>query len=451
MLNEVKQLLRLAWPIFFAQLSITSMSMVDTIMAGHYSKTDLAAIAIGGSIWLPALLFVQGSLYGLTPLIAQAFGQGDESEARKLLNQGVYLGAFTGLLVALLVYCGLPQLQRLGLDSELLRITDSYLLWIILGLPFAGMCQSLRGFVEGHAITKPLMLINFLALLSNIPLNYIFIYGAFGLPEMGGAGCGLASALVLLIMLLLNALYIYVSPLKAKVLSGKWVVPKLGRQLKLLAVGLPIGLSVLAEVGIFAILALLIAPLGEVVVAGHQVAMNLSAQTFMLPLSLGTALTIRIGFFVGKHDYVKTREVAMAGYALALVGSAITASFMFFAASKIAALYTDAVDVQAIAASLLIFAAIYQLPDALQICSAGILRGFKRTAVAMVSIVTAYWLIALPLGYQLAFTDRFTDAMGASGLWLALVIGLSVTAVFLVVQVIWLFKQLSLTAEPVNG
>ncbi|NRB42766.1 MAG: MATE family efflux transporter [Pseudomonadales bacterium] len=451
MLKEVKQLLRLAWPIFIAQLSLSSMSMVDTIMAGHYNKLDLAAIAIGGSIWLPALLFAQGCLFGLTPMIAQAVGRGEGSESKILLHQGIYLGFFIGLMVAIGVYLILPYLSRLNIDVNLLQVSQSYLSWIILGLPFAGMYQAMRGFVEGHAKTKPIMVINILALLANIPLNYIFIFGKLGMPEMGGAGCGLATALVLLLMMVFNGLYIGLSPLKKKAQLLTFCAVDFSKQVSLIKIGLPIGLSVLAEVGIFAILALLIAPLGAEVVAGHQVALNLSAQTFMLPLSIGTALTIRVGFFVGQQNIPRLKKTISAGFILGILGSVITAGFMFFAAASIAALYSSDVGVQRIAISLLFFAAIYQLPDALQICSAGILRGFKKTTVAMVSIITAYWVIALPLGYQLAFKDSIVPAMGASGLWLALVIGLSITAVFLLSQLLWVFKRLDHQVRLANG
>lgn len=444
MLAEIKQLLKLAMPIFIAQLSLSSMSLVDTVMAGHYGKLDLAAVAVAGSIWLPALLFTQACLYAITPLVAQAFGRNDERDAQCFLHQGLWLGAFLGAGVALLVFASLPLLSLMGIDEQLLSISRHYLSWIVLGLPCAGLYQAMRSFVEGYAKAKAVMLINVFALLANIPLNYIFIFGKFGFPAMGGAGCGVASALVLLLMALLMLLYILTGRLKHKSFIRAWVGLDFSRLSRLIIVGLPIGLSVLAEVGIFSVLAVIIAPLGASVVAGHQVALNLSAQTFMLPLSLGTALTIRVGYFLGRKDIQQSKKVIYAGMLLALLSSSVTAAFMWGFRESIAAIYSRDLDVQLLAVSLLFFAAVYQFPDAIQVSCAGILRAFKKTTLPMVSVLVAYWVIALPMGVCLAFSDSIVPAMGVRGLWLGLVIGLTSAALFLFAQLCWILRRLHL-------
>lgn len=442
MLTEIKHLFRLAMPIFIAQLSLSSMSLVDTVMAGNYAKLDLAAVAVAGSIWLPALLFTQACLYALTPIVAQAFGRGDDNEAQRFFHQGLWLGALLGGLVALLVLSILPLLGFMGIDEQLLEISQRYLSWIVIGLPFAGLYQAMRSFVEGYARTKAVMVINISALLANIPLNYIFIFGKLGLPAMGGAGCGVASALVLLAMALMMMAYILMSTLKHKSFVLDWVGLDFSRLCKLIAIGAPIGLSILAEVSIFAVLAIIIAPLGATVVAGHQVALNLSAQTFMLPLSIGSALTIRVGFFLGRNDTQQVKKVIYAGLVMALCASSLTASFMWGLRDTIAAIYTRDIDVQLLAVSLLLFAAIYQFPDAIQVCSAGILRAFKKTTLPMVSVLVAYWVIALPVGICLAFSDVLLPAMGVKGLWLGLVVGLTAAAIFLFAQLLWVLQRL---------
>lgn len=428
-------MIRLAWPILIAQLSLTAMGFVDTVMAGHYGKLDLAAIAVGSSLWLPALLFTEAVLMAITPIVAQARGRRDDEEVARAIRQGLWLALMTGLTVATMLLCAISLLQWMQIDTGMFPIAQRYLEWVACGIPCAAVYRAMRSFVEGHGQTIPVMLVNLTGLLANIPLNYWFIYGGFGVPAQGGAGCGMATALVMLLMAVIFSVYLFFGPLRVSVRSVSGWLPQWSMLRVLLAIGLPMGLAMFAEVSIFAVLALLIAPLGADSVAAHQIALNLSAQTFMLPFSLSIALSIRIAYLLGKGDGQQVRVCVRTGLSMALLSASLTAGFITLASPLIARFYTNDVAVQQLALALLVYAAVFQLPDALQACSAGILRGFKVTRTPMLYMLMAYWLIALPLGYTLALTDRLVPALGPEGLWMALLIGLSIAAVLLLYKV----------------
>jgi multidrug resistance protein, MATE family len=441
MFTEARLLIKLAFPVFIAQLAITSMSFVDAAMAGHFSRIDLAAIAIGGSFWLPAFLFTQAILFAVTPIVAQAHGSQNHADASHALKQGLWLGLLAGICVAIILYHLLPVLGMMGVDANIEVIARNYLLWLCLALPIVGIYQAMRSFIEGNGRTKPVMVINFIGFLAHIPLNYICIYGKLGMPVMGGAGCGLSMVLALLIMATGLALYILTSDLRLIVGASNTVRPQWLYQRNLFRLGFPIGCSMLAEVSVFSIIALLVAPLGAEVVAGHQVALNLSSQTFMLPFSLSMALTIRVGYLLGKEDLLAAKHTAHTGLCLALLSASCTASFMVFGSGFITGIYTSDKEVQVIAASLLFFSAVFQFPDALQVSSIGILRGFKITRLPMFYTIFAYWVIALPIGYALGLTDLLGEALGARGLWMGLVLGLSIAAFLLLITVFYVLKH----------
>lgn len=441
MLVEIRALLRLGLPVFISQLCITSMSFVDTVMAGHYSRNDLAGIAVGSSFWLPAFLFVEGILLAVTPLVAQAHGRQSAPEAGTGLKQGLWLGLWVGMLVGLLLLMLFPVLHRMGVEAAVQAVTRDYLSWLVLSLPVVGIYQALRSFIEGSGRTRPVMVVNILGFFSHIGFNYLFIYGKAGFPAMGGAGCGLSMLCSLALMAAALAMYISGSSLRLVVLSGQYGWPKLFYQLELLRLGLPIGLSMLAEVSVFAIIALLVAPLGAEVVAGHQVALNLSAQAFMLPFSLGMALTIRVGYFMGSGNLHALRHTVKTGLVLALCSACCTSSFMFFGSRFITGIYSPDIEVQAIAVSLLFFSAVFQFPDALQVSSIGILRGCKITRLPMIYTLVAYWVVALPLGYSLGLTSFWGEPLGARGLWMGLVVGLSIAAVLLLGTVVHVMRH----------
>ncbi|TAA48205.1 MATE family efflux transporter [Corallincola spongiicola] len=428
--REIRQILRLCLPIFAANLATTVMSFIDTTMAGTVSPTDLAAVAVATSIWLPVLLLVQGLIMALSPITAHYYG----AQAQHKIANAVWQTGYLGLaMVAILLLCSpvVPIIiESMVDDPHLAELTLGYLKGIVWSAPAFVIFQVLRNMSEGMDFTRPIMLIGLLGLILNVPANYVFIYGKFGLPALGGAGCGWATAIVNWCMMLGMMLYVRRHPHYKKV-SLVEVIPALHwHQIRsLLRLGIPISLSLFFEVSLFAVVALLVAPLGAAHVAGHQVAINFSSMIFMIPLSIGMAVTIRVGINLGAKRSEDALYSVKSGIAFGLLIALVTAVATVALRNLIADVYTDDNHVIDLAASLLLLAAIYQLPDTVQAIGAGALRGYKDSKAIFIITLAAYWGIGLPIGYILGMTDIMVPAMGAKGFWIGFIAGLSSAAI----------------------
>ncbi|MES2820087.1 MAG: MATE family efflux transporter [Pseudomonadota bacterium] len=433
--REVRTLLFLATPIIIAQLAHTAMGFVDTVMAGRVSPHDLAAVALGNSIWVPVFLLLTGILLATTPKVAQRFGAGQIEAIGPLVRQALWLALVVGCAAATLLWSADRVLRTMQVDPGLIDPTMGYLRGVACGFPAVALYHVLRCYSDGLGHTRPSMVLGIAGLLINIPANYIFIYGKFGLPAMGGVGCGWATALVMWCMLLGMLIWVSVAAhyRHCRVFSRfdlpQWAVIK-----RLLAIGMPIGVAVFAESSIFAVIALLIGGLGATVVAGHQIALNFSSMVFMIPYSLGMAVTVRVGQNLGRGDPRGARFAAGVGMAAALAYACISASAILLSREAIARLYTPDPEVIVVATALLVYAALFQFSDAIQVTAAGALRGYQDTRVTMLLTLFAYWGIGLPVGYGLGLTDWFGEPSGPRGLWQGLVVGLTCAGAMLAVR-----------------
>lgn len=424
--------LRLTGPIILAQLSQTAMGFVDTIMAGRVSPVDLAAVAVGASIFTPLFLFMVGLLSAVMPLVAQAHGRSDAKGMRTAMQQGLLTGVITGIVLMFLLMSISPFLIWMDVDAAVIPLTEKYLFAVSLGFPITGLFLALRNGSDGFSKPRLSMFAGFVGLTVNVIANYIFIYGKFGIPAMGGVGCGWATSLSMLAMFIAMAFMLGKNRSTASLGLFNHLAPRLIRTIHiLLFLGLPIGLSLFVECSIFAVIALLISRLGAEIVAAHQVALNFTSLLFMVPYSLSMALTVRVGFTIGRQQNRRLARVVKSGLTIALCCAIITCLFIIISAKFIAAMYTPDPDVQALAASLMIFAAFFQLPDAIQINCAGALRGFKDTKIPMVLMVVAYWGIGLPIGYMLGLGELGGREQGPEGFWIGLICGLTASAFFL--------------------
>ncbi|WP_261844606.1 MATE family efflux transporter [Aliamphritea ceti] len=429
---EIKAIMVLGLPIIIAQLSQTAIGFVDTLMAARVSAEDLAAVALGSSFWLPILLSMGGILMATTPLVAHQVGASQIKDTRTQFQQGQWIAVCLSVLAIVLLNNNTALLEYMDIHGSLLVKTQAYLSALSWGVPAILFYQVVRSYCEGFGKTRPIMKIGILALLCNIPLNYIFIYGKLGLPAMGGVGCGWASAIVMWIMALASSLYISKSEIfKPIKLFNQWQNPQRQALNSILRLGLPIGFTLLIEVSMFSVIALLVARLGEVVVAAHQITISFTGMIFMLPLSIAMAITIRVGQQLGAANREAARFTATTGLLLTGSFSIVSCSFMYLMAQPIAQMYTPQADIVALASSLIVIAAIFQFSDALQVVAAGALRGYKDTSIPLLVVFVAYWLIGLPSGYLLGLTDLLVPAMGAAGFWYGLVIGLTVAAILL--------------------
>lgn len=433
--DQLNPLLRLAWPILVSQLAISGMGVVDTIMAGQISPVDLAGVAVAFSIWLPVLMFMVGLFSATSAMVAHAWGDSNMSLARIHIWQSIWLAVALGIASSVLISQSQWLLNAMAITPEIHPIVIDYLQALMLGLPAATVYQVLRASSEGMGQSKPVMQMNILAFAANIPLNFIFIHGYFGLPAMGGAGCGWATASVMW----LNAIALAVYMNKAWVFSELSLFKSTEQQRtinwheikKVLSLGLPIGASVFAEVLVFSIIALLIGSLGATVIAGHQVAMNVSAITFMIPLSIAIAITVQVGQRLGAKKPAEAQRTWRQALLLSTAVALFNATFMVLLAWHITGIYTDDLVIRELATGLLMLAAAYQISDALQVAAAGALRGYKDTKITMYITLFAYWGVGLPLGWILGLTDWIQPASGPQGFWLSLIISLSLAAVLL--------------------
>ncbi|MHA6493383.1 MATE family efflux transporter [Pseudomonas borbori] len=437
LLTELRSLLLLATPIIIAQLAHTAMGFVDTVMAGRVSAQDLAAVALGNSIWVPVFLLMTGVLLATTPKVAQRFGAGKHDEIGPLVRQALWLALAVGGIAAALLWNAEIVLHAMNVDPALIAPSMGYLRAVACGFPAVALYHVLRCFSDGLGHTRPSMVLGLLGLLLNIPLNYIFIYGKLGLPAMGGVGCGWATAVVMVLMLLGMLWWVRWAPFyQPSQLFSRFELPQWAVIKRLLAIGLPIGIAVFAESSIFAVIALLIGGLGATVVAGHQIALNFSSMVFMIPYSLGMAATVRVGQALGRGEPREARFAAGVSMATALGYACLSASLMLLLREQIAQIYSPDPSVIAMAASLIVFAALFQFSDAIQVTAAGALRGYQDTRMTMLLTLFAYWGIGLPVGYALGLSELFGPPSGPSGLWIGLIVGLTCAAAMLAIRLV---------------
>ncbi|OOF69596.1 MATE family efflux transporter [Rodentibacter caecimuris] len=434
---EIKKLIKLATPILFAQIAQNSMGLVDTIMSGRVSSADMAAISVGASIWLPLVLFGHGLLLALPPTISYLNGSGQRKLIAHQVRQGVWIVIFCCLPLGFLIYSSDIVIRFMQMDSHLARITQGYLQAMLWGLPGYLLLVNFRCLNDGIAKTKPAMIITFLGLMLNIPLNYILIYGKFGLPAFGAVGCGIATAIVNWTMCLMMIFYSYKNhnERELKVFSHLLEKPDFYTLKKLLSLGFPIAFAICCEVALFAISALLLSPLGADIVASHQIALNTSSFLFMFPMSIGMATTIMVGQALGAGSPNEAKTITysalLLGLTIAFLAAIITAVFRY----DIAAIFVTDQNVIALSVSLLLIASIYQFSDTIQVIVSGALRGYKDTQIILYITLFCYWVIGIPLGYILARTDWLMPSIGAMGFWIAFVVALTLAASMLYTRI----------------
>lgn len=430
---DSKLLLSLVLPIFITQFCQAALGVVDAIMAGRVSALDLAAVSIGSSMWLPLFLLATGILIATTPLIGEAVGQKNHNNVPHITQQSLWTALVIGICGFGMVNLMPQAFDFMGVPKNIQPLASQYLHGVSFGFPALAFYAVLRSYCEALTRPEPVTIISVLGLLADIPLNYAFIYGNFGMPAMGGAGCGIATAIVLWINVLLLGAYLTYSKhhtFKSTRFFYGFSSPNRQQINKLLKLGIPIGIAVFFEASLFSLAALVISPLGALSVASHQVALSVSSQLFMIPLSIAMALTIMIANRYGEKNLLKIKQVQTTGLIWAIGIACICVICMFFWRGEIAHLFSKDTEVQTLAISLLFYAMVYQIFDAWQVSIAGVLRGIQDTKTPMLITLFCYWIVALPLGIYLV---RYTN-IGAQGFWIALVVGLLLAAILLSIR-----------------
>ncbi|EAQ31478.1 MULTISPECIES: MATE family efflux transporter [Idiomarina] len=440
--HEIRKLAKLTGPILVAQLTQMLMSVVDTVMAGRKDAVDLAAVSVGGSIFVPVTLLMFGIALALAPIVSHFDGSKKYRRMANMLQQGLYACAIFGVLALVVLQFSPYILDWMEVEDRFRQVTLDYVNYIAWGVPGFVIYVILRNFCEGLSNTMPSLVIGFIGLLINIPANYIFIYGHFGAPELGGAGCGLASALVFWGMAISMAIYVFTSRRYKKLhLLRRWYPPKFDDVAYIIKIGFPIAMSLFFEVSLFAAVALLIAPLGPTVVSAHQIALNISSLVYMVPLSISMAVTLRVGFALGAGEPKNAMLSFKIAMVFGMVFAAVNGIIMYLGGAWLASLYTPDTAIINLAATLMGLAAIFTMSDTFQAVAMGTLRGYKDTKWPMIMAFISYWPFGLTVGYILGRTDWWVPRMGAAGFWIGFISGLTVAAVMLTIRLRFVSKH----------
>ncbi len=389
---EVRATAALAAPLIVGKLAGVGQNVVDVLLAGHLNAHVLAAVAVGSAIWILAFMAASGIAYALPPAVAQLDGAGRRAETGKLLAQALRLGAVAGLVLLAAVRWGAPELVRLaGTAPSLLPDVTLFLHAVSFGAPALTLLLICMGFSEGLSMPRPSMAIGILGLLVLAPVGYVLMYGRLGLPSLGAQGSGIAAAFVTWVELAAMAGWLAWS---GRYRGTGWERRRRGTDWRairgLLGLGAPIAVSQLLESTLFASAALVISRFGETQAASHQIAMNVASTTFMVPLGLAYAITVRVGNAVGRRDPAGVRRAGFVGISMALTAQVLSASALLLLPRFIAGLFTVDLPVVAGAAVLLQLAGAFQLSDGMQVSAMGALRGLKDTRVPMLITGVSY-------------------------------------------------------------
>ncbi|SJZ99891.1 MATE family efflux transporter [Novilysobacter spongiicola] len=425
---EVRRTGVLAAPLVFGHLSTGLIGFVDSVIAGHHGTDTLAAVAVGTALfWLP-MMVPMGTLMSFPPAVSQLDGSGRRDEVGALFRQALWLAAGLGLLLFGFMTVVVHALGPMGIAPEIIPGATAFIHGIRWGVPALTLYLCMRYLTDGLHFTMPTMVLGFGGLLLLVPMGYALTYGAFGLPELGPGGPGIASAVMLWAQAITFIVYLRRSPRFAGLrLFARFDPPRWPPIRQLLWTGLPIGVTVAMEGGLFIATALLIGRLGEIPAAAHQIAINVASLCFMIPMGLAEATTVRVGHAVGRGDAGGVRRAAKAGLVIVLGTQLFSATVLLLGNDWIVGFYTADVAVASLAAALLLYAAAFQFPDGLQVLSAGALRGLGDTRMPMLLAGLAYWGIGMPLGAGLGLALGW----GPRGMWVGLIAGLVVAAILL--------------------
>ena len=431
---HARALLTLGLPLVGANLAQIAVTTTDTIMMGWYGVTELAGLAIAGPFFFTIYILGAGFAFAVLPMVAEAAGQDDTTSARRATRMGLWLTILFCVFGMLPMLWAEPILLAMGQDPAVSREAGKYLWLVAFGLMFHSLWNVLRNFCSGLEHARVVLWVSIGAAVLNVPLNYLFIFGNFGAPELGIEGAAYASVSVSLAATVAFAIYIIVR-LPAFELFKNFHRPDWEAFGKVFRLGTPIGVTNLAEVGLFAGSGILIGLLGEVPLAAHGIALQIASITFMVHLGLSGATTVRVGRFYGQKNGAALRDVALVGLGLSLLMSCLTMIAFLTVPEPLIGVFIDPdeplrAEILAVGVGLLAMAALFQLADGAQVMALGALRGVQDTKVPMIMAAFSYWLIGLPASYVLGIVLGF----GAVGVWVGLVLGLLAAGILLSIR-----------------
>lgn len=437
---DLLRTLRMGVPLVGAQILQMGNGLVDAIIAGRIGNNELAAGGIGASLWFFSSLMCIGLMAGVSPTLSRLIGQKRRAFVGHVFRQGIWLGLMTGVLALIIVLLISQSVHRFGFAAELPPLITDYLMGAAWSLPFFALVMAARNVCEATGLTRPVLLVTAMGLLVNIVASSILGLGLFGLPKLGLFGIGIATTLVNISMAvalfgLLRRKRFARFQLFVTFERPDWSVLR-----PLLNLSVPIFLGLFFEAGLFVATALQMGMLGVLESGAHQIAISASAFCYMLPLGLSFAVTARIGRVAGQQAMSSVRLRIVSACLLVLAMAIATVSLLILFRYNIASIYTNDPELIEFAASLLILGAVFQLSDGTQIMLIGILRGLHDTRVPMLINAFSYWVVAFGVGVVAAHVLGY----GAHGLWLGLIIGLTLASVLLAMRLRWKIRSMQI-------
>jgi MATE family multidrug resistance protein len=429
--HELRELFRLAAPLAAAQAGTQMMGLVDIAVLGRLGAKELAGAGMANAVFFAVSVFGMGTLLGIDPMVAQAVGAGDRARARHVLWQGIWLALIVTAALTIVLLAGAAAIPLVGASPEVTGHARAFLLVRIASLPPFLMFFAMRAYLQAHHITRPMIVAMVIANILNFVLDLAFVFGFGPIPAMGVPGAAFATVFCSVAEVAIVAMAVR----KMEIPSHVDHRPERAQIRQALRVGFPIALHMGAEVGVFALVALLAGRLGASQLAAHQLVIGLASFSFTAAVGVAAAGSVRVGNAIGARDSTKTRIAGHAAFVCGLVVMGIAAAAFALVPRPLARIFTNEPAVIAVAIPLLMVAAVFQLSDGIQVVGAGVLRGAADTKYTFYANMVGHWLIGLPIALWLGFSHGY----GVVGLWWGLCVGLTVVAVLLFVR----FERLS--------
>ncbi|HTE06597.1 MAG TPA: MATE family efflux transporter [Planctomycetota bacterium] len=431
--QEVAAQARLAGPVVVVQVGLFAMGLVDSVIVGHVehdAATQLAGVALGSLYSWGVLALGMGTLMALDPLVAQAAGARDVDAIGRAVQRGAVLALLLTLPAALALLLARPVLSLLHQPPAVVAIAAAYARWAIPGVPAFFAFVVLRQTLQALHRLRPIVIVIVIANVANALLDWGFVHGRFGLPVLGAVGTSLATTLCrwmmcgMLLAMAWSLVGQHLRPFRREAADRAAL-------LRMLRIGLPIGLMIVSEILAFGTLTVFMGQMGATQMAGHHVALNLAALAYMVPLGISAAASVRVGHAIGRGDAAGTRRAATVSLCAGAGVMCVSALLFVLMPTQLARIFTADAGVLAMAATLLPIASMFQVFDGVQIVAGGVLRGSGDTRTPMIVYMVGYWVFGLPLALWLAFPR----GMGPAGLWWGLVAALALVALVLLARV----------------
>ena len=418
-----KIFIKLLLPVLIYQVISYSSGMIGTFMAGHYSPTDLAGVSMGVNIWNPVMYTLNAIVLAIVPIVSHLIGKKREEEIPVMVRQFLYIAVFISIiLVIALNTLAAPIVDILGMDAKIATITKNYLYYESFGVLSIFLYVVLRSFMDSLGLTRLSMIMMIISVPVNVTLAYGFIFGKFGMPELGGAGNAIAVSLTYTVLFFI-ALFL---TLKHPKINKYKIFKKEGIRFKywgeIFKLGIPIAIATALETVVFSTLSLMVSRFDTTIIASHQAALNFSGFLYSLPISVANTATIIVAYHVGAKNYKLAKSYTFLSVILGVISSSVAGLIVLLFDTKIPYLYSTDSGVIDLTAHLLIFAIGFALCDSFASALAGVLRGYKKVVPICLAMFVGYYIVGIPVAYYLVFTK----GVGIDGLWIGWIIGLGI-------------------------